>query len=158
MRQTTLCLLVNGGKILLAMKKRSFGVGKWNGVGGKLDEGMGDKNVFDAIKRETKEEIGVELLNFEKVGVLHFKFSYKSEWDQDVHLFLANSWQGEPVETEEMMPKWFNISEIPYSQMWDDDKHWLPLVLEGKKINANFIFKEGEIIEKFSIESVRNFD
>jgi hypothetical protein len=40
MLQTTLVLLFNDqGQILLAMKKRGFGVGKWNGAGGKIHEG-----------------------------------------------------------------------------------------------------------------------
>ena len=42
MKQVSLIFLVknNNGKkeILLAMKKRGFGKGKWNGVGGKFDE------------------------------------------------------------------------------------------------------------------------
>lgn len=33
-----------------------------------------------------------------------------------------------------MRPAWFLETEIPYSQMWPDDIHWLPLVLEGNKI------------------------
>ena len=32
----TLVFLREGGKVLLGMKKRGFGVGKWNGFGGKV--------------------------------------------------------------------------------------------------------------------------
>ena len=38
MKKTTLCFLLKNDEVLLAMKKRGFGVGKWNGVGGKLKE------------------------------------------------------------------------------------------------------------------------
>jgi 8-oxo-dGTP diphosphatase/8-oxo-dGTP diphosphatase/2-hydroxy-dATP diphosphatase len=34
--QTTLLLGLKDNKLLLAMKKRGFGAGKYNGVGGKL--------------------------------------------------------------------------------------------------------------------------
>jgi len=156
MKQTTLCLLLKNDEILLAMKKRSFGEGKWNGAGGKLDFEKGDKNIVDAAIRETEEEIGVKINNPEKVGIIHFTFPYKSEWDQEVHLFVAKSWEGEPKESEEMMPKWFNVSEIPYDKMWDDDKYWLPHVLDGKKLEAEFTFKEGEIIENHKISFVEN--
>jgi len=156
MRQTTLCLLIKQDQILLAMKKRSFGVGKWNGVGGKLDAEKGDKNVLDAIIRETKEEIGVDIINPEKFGIFHFRFPYKPDWDQDVHLFLAKEWSGEPAESEEMMPKWFSVKEIPYDQMWDDDKYWLPKILEGKKLEADFTFKEGEILDGHDIRIVES--
>lgn len=57
-RQATLCLLIKDGKILLAMKKRGFGVGRWNGAGGKFDSEK-DKDILGAAIRETKEEIGV---------------------------------------------------------------------------------------------------
>lgn len=154
MRETTLCILKRGeNEILLAMKKRGFGVNKWNGVGGKFDSEK-DKNIFDAAKRETKEEIGVELVDAEEVGVLRFRFPYKNEWDQDVHLYLASKWNGEPEESEEMKPHWFNVKDIPYQSMWDDDKYWLPHILSGKKIDADFVFKEGEIIEKHNINII----
>lgn len=156
MIDTTLCLLLKENQILLAMKKRSFGKGKWNGVGGKIDLEKGDKNVLDSIIREAKEEIGVNIINPEKVGLLHFTFPYKPEWDQNVHLFLAKKWEGEPEESEEMMPKWFSLSKIPYSDMWDDDKYWLPHILEGKKLTAHFVFKEGEKIYNKEIKIVEN--
>jgi ADP-ribose pyrophosphatase YjhB (NUDIX family) len=153
-RKTTLCLLIRGDEILLGMKKRRFGVGKWNGFGGKIDEEKGDKNILDALSREVKEEADVEIKNPEQVGLMRFKFPYKPEWDQDVHLYLVKEWTGEPKESEEMLPKWFKFSEIPYDKMWDDDKFWLPLVLENKKIEADFSFKEGEIIDKHIINIV----
>ncbi len=54
--ETTLLLLRKGNQILLAMKKRGFGAGKFNGVGGKLEE---NETLEDAMLRETKEEIDV---------------------------------------------------------------------------------------------------
>jgi 8-oxo-dGTP pyrophosphatase MutT (NUDIX family) len=154
MRQATLCLLIKGDKILLAMKKRGFGVGRWNGAGGKFDAEKGDKSILDAAVRETKEEIGVEVKNPEKVGLFHFKFPHKPEWDQDVSLFLAKEWIGEPTESEEMMPKWFSVNKIPYKSMWPDDTHWMPHVLQGKKVEADFIFSEGDKILKHNIKIV----
>ena len=41
--------------ICLAMKKRGFGVNRWNGVGGKVDDQ--NETIEEAAKRETKEEI-----------------------------------------------------------------------------------------------------
>lgn len=152
--QTTLCLLIRGNEILLAMKKRGFGMGKWNGVGGKMDAQKGDRDVFDAVVRETKEEIGVDIINPEKVGVFRFRFPYKSGWDQDVHLFLVRKWKGEPEESEEMAPKWFSQDKLPYDQMWDDDKLWMPRILKGEKLEADFIFREGEIIDKHIIKVI----
>ncbi|MFH1456593.1 MAG: NUDIX domain-containing protein [Patescibacteria group bacterium] len=91
MRQTTLCLLLKENEILLAIKKRGFGEGRWNGAGGKFDPKI-DKDILDTAIRETKEEIGVEIKNPDKVGLFHFKFVNKEEWNQDVSLFLAKEW------------------------------------------------------------------
>lgn len=147
MKQATLCLLIKDQEILLAMKKRGFGVGRWNGAGGKFDSKI-DKNILEAAIRETKEEIGVDVKNPEKFGLFHFRFPHKSEWDQDVHLFISKDWTGEPTESEEMLPKWFSIKDIPYGQMWPDDTYWMPHILKGKKVEANFIFgPEDKILE-----------
>ncbi len=158
MHQATLCLLIRDSQekkeLLLAMKKRGFGVGKWNGVGGKLDSEKGDRDIEEAAVREAREEIGVQIKEMEKVALLRFKFPYKQDWNQDVHVFLVKDWAGEPQETEEMMPKWFAANEIPFQEMWDDDKIWLPHVLAGKKLTANFIFKEGEIINDQDVKFV----
>ena len=158
MKEATLCLLIKGDQkneeLLLAMKKRGFGAGKWNGVGGKFDSEKGDKDIIDAAIRETEEEIGVKIKEFEKVAILSFYFPYNPKWDQDVHVFLAKGWQGEPIESEEMAPKWFRYKEIPFAEMWDDDKIWLPHILEGRKLKADFVFKEGETILEQNIKIV----
>ena len=153
MRNATLCLLLKNDEILLAMKKRGFGVGKWNGVGGKVDPEK-DKSILEATIRETQEEIGVRASNLEKVAILKFRFPYKEEWNQDVHIYLTRNWDGEPLESEEMAPKWFKIKDIPYSEMWADDKFWLPHVLDGKKVEGEFVFREGEIIDKHNISFI----
>jgi hypothetical protein len=41
-----------------------------------------------------------------------------------------------------MKPKWFSSDQLPYEQMWPDDKHWLPLVLAGKRVQGEFQFDE----------------
>jgi len=158
MTQATLCLLIkeNQGEkeVLLAMKKRGFGKGKWNGVGGKVDSKKGDTDITETAPREVEEEIGVKIEKMEKVAVLSFYFPHKKEWNQDVHVFLVKNWQGEPRESEEMLPKWFKIKEVPFEEMWDDDKYWLPKILEGKKLKAKFIFAPGEKITKHNIKII----
>lgn len=156
MRQVSLSLLVkedgNNRYMLLAMKKRGFGKGRWNGVGGKPDSEKGDRNVLDSAIREAEEEIGVKIRNPEKVAIMDFHFPEvpkEKDFDQQVHAFLVQEWEGEPVETEEMKPEWFNIKNIPFDKMWDDDKLWLPHVLDGKKLKAKFVFdKKDKTIDK----------
>jgi 8-oxo-dGTP pyrophosphatase MutT (NUDIX family) len=154
MKAVTLCLLVKDDKILLAMKKRGFGVGKWNGIGGKVQEG---ETVEIAAVRETEEEVGVivDPAKIEKVGNIEFYFKDKSEWNQHMHIFLVRDWKGEPKESEEMMPKWHSQKDIPFNTMWLDDKHWLPTVLAGKKVEGKFYFaNDGANIDEFDIREV----
>ena len=55
----TLVLLREDNRVLLGMKKRGFGVGKWNGFGGKLEPG---ETVLEAAAREVKEECGFTVI------------------------------------------------------------------------------------------------
>lgn len=141
-KQATLCVIIDRAKnsILLGMKKRGFGVGKYNGFGGKV---MPGETYEQAMLRELQEESGLnyDITHLKKVGEFDFYFPHKPEFDQTVHTYLIEEIKGIPTESEEMSFKWFPLAEIPYSQMWDDDKHWLPLVLAGQKLNATFIFK-----------------
>ncbi len=157
MKQATLCFLIkesNGEKeLLLAMKKRGFGEGKWNGVGGKFNPEI-DKNIIETAKRELKEEIGIDAKELKKVAILSFYFPYQADWDQDVHVFFAKEWQGIPEESEEMKPQWFKIDEIPFDKMWSDDTLWLPKFLNGERLKAKFVFKKGELIDSYEIKTI----
>lgn len=132
--------------VCLAMKKRGFGSGRLNGMGGKLQTG---ESADSAAARETKEEVGIEIDTYTKVAEITFRFKHKPEWDQFAHVYVAESWNGEPVETEEMKPDWFSIESVPYDSMWPDDIHWLPHVFADKKVKAEFVFGENdEILEQ----------
>lgn len=133
------------------MKKHGFGEGKWNGVGGKAQAG---ENPKQAAIRETQEEIQVEPNNLEMVAILNFTFPHKPEWNQVCHVFLVTDWTGEPEETEEMRPQWFRVSELPFAQMWSDDPLWLPRVLQGEKLEADFTFDEQDQILQHSVREV----
>ncbi|MBP6884082.1 MAG: 8-oxo-dGTP diphosphatase [Candidatus Pacebacteria bacterium] len=118
------------------MKKRGFGAGRWNGFGGKVEDG---ETIEEAMKREMKEEAGVDIKNFEKVGILNFEFQDGSSPVQ-VHCFKTEEFIGEPAESEEMKPEWFFVDEIPFAQMWPDDIYWIPMFLKNKKFKGKFIF------------------
>jgi mutator protein MutT len=133
MLRTTICFLRKEQFILLAMKKRGHGAGKWNGCGGKLHEG---ESLEQGVKREAGEELGITLQSIENVGSIEFIFPPDRNFDHVATVFLCEAWDGEPAESEEMRPQWFRIDDIPYGQMWEGDSYWLPQILRGKKIHA----------------------
>jgi 8-oxo-dGTP diphosphatase/2-hydroxy-dATP diphosphatase len=142
---TTLCIIHQHPKILLGMKKRGFGAGRWNGFGGKMQEG---ETIEEAAKREVLEEARIKIGGLEKMGVIDFFWQGKPDTLQ-VHIFKAESFLGIPTESEEMKPKWFDAKEIPFSEMWQDDIYWMPLFLENKKFLGKFVFDEQDnILEK----------
>lgn len=150
LNQSTLCFLIKDKKVLLAMKKRGFGKGRWNGAGGKLNDA---ETIKQAAIRETREEIGVVVKQMERVAVLNFYFPKNSDWNQRVTVFMVKKWKGEPFETEEMAaPKWFYINKLPFKSMWSDDAYWLPQVLKGKKVKAGFLFGENDTLLEYEVK------
>lgn len=147
----TLCLIVKDGRILLGMKKRGFGVGRWNGFGGKLHDG---ESIEDATLRETFEECGVTVQTMEKVGIHEFEFEKERGEILEVHVFRADTFSGEPTETEEMRPQWFTIDAIPYDEMWPDDIHWMPVFLARRKFRTKFLFGENDTVLENHVEEV----
>lgn len=150
----TLLFLRKEDEILLAMKKRGFGANRFNGVGGKIET---NETIEQALIRECQEEISVTPLKYTKVAEHDFigKNEDGSEWNMYVHVYFCEEWEGIPVETEEMKPEWFAVSKIPYDNMWQDDKFWLPQVLKSKKIFGSFTFDEKDNMLTHNIKEVR---
>jgi len=157
MQNATLVFLLRADEILLGLKKRGFAQGKVNGFGGKIEAG---ESIESAAARELAEECGVrvDLADLQSVARLDFFFSAKSEWDQVVHVFIAKRWRGEPIETDEMVPMWVKTNAIPYDRMWADDIHWLPLVLQGKRVQAAFTFADDNETVKESKITIDRID
>ena len=159
LRDVTLCYLFDrdANRVLIAEKKRGFGVGKLNGVGGKVEK---NESIVDALLRETREEINVDLKEFEKFAVIDFYFKNNpvdKDFNQRAHVFIASKWEKEPVESEEMAPQWIDVGSLPLEKMWSDDKYWLPDILSGKKLTAAFLFNDDNSIAEMEIKEVKNF-
>jgi len=99
MRNATLLFLIKktGNEILeicLAMKKRGFGAGRWNGAGGKVSDG---ETIEEATRREALEEIGVSIGEISKIAELSFTFPHNPAFDQNVHTYFCSQWSGEKI-------------------------------------------------------------
>ncbi|NJM37562.1 MAG: 8-oxo-dGTP diphosphatase [Akkermansiaceae bacterium] len=134
----TLMFIIRDGRILLIEKKRGLGAGKVNGPGGKIDPG---ETPLQAIIRETQEELCITPHSPRKLGEL--KFSMSDYDDIHCHVYRADDFSGVPTETDEAVPMWTSLGEIPYHRMWEDDQHWLPQVIKDQSFLGRFVF-DGE--------------
>ena len=145
----TLCIIYQQTKVLLGLKKRGFGMGRWNGFGGKMHDG---ETIEKAAHRELTEEAGIVAFDLNKLGILEFSWEGKPEI-LEVHIFKVNEFSGEPEESEEMKPQWFEIDQIPYELMWPDDRYWMHLFLENKKFKGRFLFGENDVVLEHNLET-----
>ncbi len=160
LKPRTVTFLLKEGNVLLGHKKRGFGKGNFIGIGGKVEESK-DKitpnqslalTIKNGACREILEEIGSIVVpeNLRPQGVLRFYFpdQLDESWNQEVYIFTATQWKNEPYPKKdsdgeiEIEPKWIPANKLPLDHMWDDAQYWLPLILQGKNIEAEFVFND----------------
>ena len=146
----TLCFIVQGGRVLLMRKKRGIGAGKINAPGGKVDPG---ETPLAAAIRETQEEICVTPVAPQLRGQLWFHF--EDGPTLRCLVYLTDRFEGEPDETAEAVPLWYSTGAIPYGEMWEDDRCWLPMLLAGDRFEGT-VQVQGEHATKQNIKIVEN--
>ncbi|KAI0824816.1 NUDIX hydrolase domain-like protein [Trametes gibbosa] len=139
---TNAFIIIDDQKMLLGLKKRGFGVGLWNGFGGKVDPG---ETPAQAAVRELEEEAGITA-PLKQCGTLFFVVD-GVDTAFNISVFSAHEYSGDVIETDEMRPEWFSIQDsllprsttagptethelpqIPLEKMWADDEFWMPLM------------------------------
>ena len=128
------------------MKKRGFGKGNWNGFGGKLEAG---ETFRQGTARELEEESGVTCApeDLKLRGRLDFEFGPEGALEaiQTVAVYTVDEdlCKGEPAESEEMAPKWFEASmdTLPFDSMWPDDIYWFPSLLDPKEPDFKGLYR-----------------
>lgn len=143
---TETCVLTyvtDGDRILLIEKKRGLGSGYINAPGGHIEL---EETKIEAAIRETKEETGLDVSNLEERGVLRFQF--KDGLRMLGYVFFTSSFSGTLIdECDETRPFWTDIASLDYSKMWEDDKLWLPMALEGRNFDGRFIFDDKIMVD-----------
>jgi len=143
----TLLYVVRDEKLLVIHKKRGLGAGKLNGAGGKVDPG---ETPLEAAVREFEEELTARPLEPCKLGEV--SFDVVDDVSILIHVYRAEHLVGEPAETDEAVPLWVDVRDVPYDRMWADDRHWLPLLLEGRTFRVHTVF-EGDVLRSIEVEA-----
>ncbi|HAT56868.1 MAG TPA: 8-oxo-dGTP diphosphatase [Veillonellaceae bacterium] len=153
MRDTSLVYPIRSdGKILLGMKKRGMGKGKWNGFGGKIE---GQESMEECAVRELYEESGLEGRPCDLIykARLFFEKPDEPSWNHWGFVYFLHVWKGNETSSEEMSPRWFAVDALPYAKMWKADKVWLPAVLAGAFVHGRITFgSDGDTVTGLTLE------
>lgn len=133
----------------MGRKKRGFGLGQWNGFGGKIEKG---ESFAEGAKRELYEESSLIAKDLKHVGVVKYEVQDES-LDQIVHVFTCNKYEGTEKPSDEMDPvKWFRYDCVPYDKMWPDARTWWPSMLNDKYFSVHCVYNRGKIISTEVLE------
>lgn len=145
------------GRVLLIVKKRGMGAGKWNAPGGKVEPG---ETPAQAVVRETREEAGVTPVGARYAGLLEFRFAEGSpSWDNLCRVYRADAFAGSLCgEHDECAPHWVPLDAIPYDGMWEDDRSWLPSLLAGRPFHRVYRFGAGDALLGETVLDPGSFD
>ena len=144
----TLCYIRKNGKVLMlhrTKKKSDIHQGKWVGLGGKFEKG---ETPDKCVMREVKEESGLTPKNLTFHGTILFDSFKGNDWF--VFIYSATDYKGTITESSEGKLAWINETELLTLELWEDDKIFLPWILEGKLFSAKF----DDTKEKHTLESV----
>ena len=140
--RATLLFVIDGDRILLIRKKRGLGAGKINGPGGRIEAG---ESAAECAVRELHEEVGLLVRQPRHCGEHHFQFT--DGYSLHVHVFASMEFSGEPIETDEAIPMWFATDELPYEEMWEDDRLWMPHMLAGRPFVRWYLFDGDTMVD-----------
>ena len=148
--KATLMFIRQDDQVLLIDKKRGFGAGYYNAPGGRLEKG---ETWMECAVRETQEELCITPLDPVHAGTLRFQFVDGSSIHGEV--FTATQFDGTPTETDEAIPHWFSIQDLPWHNMWADDPIWYPKLFAGEKFIGHFTFEDKTMLDYEMLETNR---
>lgn len=136
----------DGKRVLLIHRNKREGdqhLGKYNGLGGKLDA---PEDVVACLRREIREEAGIEIDGIELRGTISWPGFGKNGEDWLGFVFLVHRFEGEPcAENPEGTLEWVEIDRIMDLPLWEGDRHFLPLVFNGdtRQFHGVMPYKDG---------------
>jgi 8-oxo-dGTP diphosphatase len=115
-------------------------LGKWNGLGGKLEPGESPE---ECVIREVREESGLELREPRLCGLLMFSAFKGNDWI--VFVFTAHAFSGELRENYEGYLEWIPDTRLESLPLWPSDHIFLPWIRVEKFFSAKFVYDGDEL-------------
>ncbi len=147
MKLATLCYVIDRKKKQTLMlhrvkKENDMHEGKWNGLGGKLENG---ETPEECVIREVKEESGLTIKNPRMHGFITFPlFDGTNDWY--VFLFTAENYSGKLIDSREGNLEWIPNKKVSSLNLWEGDKIFLDWLYQEKFFSAKFVYKKGKLI------------
>jgi len=136
---------VKNQKFLMIKHQRGINQGCINFPGGKKEP---NETIEECVIRETFEETGLTINNPIEVG--YIEFPTKNFY---VHVFKSKEFSGKlKFNKNEVIAFWVNKNEVPFEDMRDADRDFLPEILDGMYVKRCYIYDENfHITDKFDI-------
>ena len=142
LERATLVYLVRGESVLLIRKLRGHGAGKVNAPGGRVEAG---ESVEACAIREVAEEVGIRVDALALRALLRYHDPAEG-FAMAGFAFVSLDFHGTCARTAEADPFWCRADDIPYDEMWENDRVWLPRVLRGECLRADFRFCRDRLV------------
>lgn len=126
MHNSTLCYILRGNDVLMlhrVKKKNDINHDKWIGIGGKFEF---EESPDECMLREAKEETGLTLTSWRCRGLV--TFLSEGEEGEYMHLFTADSFQGELIDCDEGDLQWVSREFVDALPTWEGDHIFLNLL------------------------------
>lgn len=119
----------DGARVLMVHRNKRGDddhLGKYNGLGGKLEA---DEDVAECIRREIREEAGIECGDITLRGTISWPGFGSGGEDWFGFIFLIQTYTGTPkLENDEGVLEWIEVERILELPLWEGDKYFVPLV------------------------------
>lgn len=123
---------------MLKKSQGLFGQGKWNAPGGKI---LPNETAQKCATREVLEETQLTVQNLKQIGTVYFyKYDKRTDPDWKVQVFVSHDFAGTAADGREGIVRWFSVDALPFDEMWEDDRYWVKLALEGTRLEGWFYY------------------
>jgi 8-oxo-dGTP diphosphatase len=121
-------------------------LGKYNGLGGKMEPG---EDIAACMRREIREEAGIECTEMSLRGTLNWPGFGKHGEDWLGFIFVVTRFEGTPLTSNhEGALEWVPVDKLETLPMWEGDRHFLPLVFDAdpRPFHGVMPYKDGRMV------------
>ena len=144
----TLCYVTRDGYTLMLYRNKKANdihEGKWNGLGGKVEDG---ETPEECVRREVKEESGLVIQDPRLHGLIMFPDFKGNDWY--VFVFTATEFSGHQIDSPEGQLEWIKDDVLTSLNLWESDHIFFPWIQKEEFFSAKFVY-EGDKMSRYEV-------